>query len=51
MTTLAPSSLYGSSSFLQLTRTAIEAWMNSNFGHMPSPTTELAVLERLKIDV
>ena len=30
--TLAPSFLIGSSSFLQVTRTCMKAWMNSNFG-------------------
>ena len=37
--------------FLQLTRTTIKAWMSLNFGPTPPPTTELAAIERLKIDV
>ena len=32
MNTLAPSFLNRSSSFLQVTRTCMKAWMNSNFG-------------------
>ena len=40
--------MVGSSSFLQVTRTTIKAWMSLNLGQMPSPTTELAVIERLK---
>ena len=32
MNTLAPSFLIGSSSFLQITRTCIKAWISSNFG-------------------
>ena len=32
VSTLAPSFLIGSSSFLQVMRTTIIAWMNSNFG-------------------
>ena len=31
MNTLAPSFLIGSSSFLQVTRTCMKAWMSSNF--------------------
>ena len=48
MTTLAPSFLDGYSSFLQVMRTTVKAWMRSNFGQIPSPTTEIAVIERLK---
>ena len=48
MTTLVPSFLDGSSSFLQVTRTIIKAWNGLNFGLIPSPSTELAALERLK---
>ena len=33
---------------LQLTRTIIKAWMSFNFGKIPSPTLELAALERMK---
>ena len=48
MTTLVPSFLDGSSSFLQVTRTTIKAWMNLNFGKIPSATRELAAIEHLK---
>ena len=48
MTTLAHSFLNESSSFLQVWRTFIKAWMNSDFGQIPSLTTELATLECLK---
>ena len=51
MSTLAPSFLNVSFYFLQVTRTTIKTWICSNFGHIPSPTTELAALECLKIDV
>ena len=37
----------GSSSFLQVTRTTIKAWMSSNFGWIQSLTAELAALECL----
>ena len=47
---LVLSFLNGSSPFLQVTRTAIKACMSLNFCQMPSPTTELAALERLKND-
>ena len=40
--------LIGSSSFLQVTRTAIKAWMSSNLGRIPPLTSELVALERLK---
>ena len=40
--------LIGSSSFLQVTRTTIKAWMSSNLGRIPLLTSELAALERLK---
>ena len=46
--TLAPSFLNQSSSFLQVTRTCIKAWMGSNFGQIPTPTPELSALARLK---
>ena len=46
--TLAPSSLIGSASFLQVTRKCIKAWMSSNFGKIPPQITELAALGRLK---
>ena len=45
---LVPSFLIGSSSFLQVTRTTIKAWMNLNFDGISRLTAELAALERLK---
>ena len=48
MTTLVPSFSNGSSSFLYVTRSTIKAWMALNFGKIPSLTSELAALERLK---
>ena len=48
VSTLVPSFLIGSSSFLQVTRPTIKAWMSSNFGRIPPVTSELAALERLK---
>ena len=48
MTTLVPSFLDGSSSFLQITRPTIKAWMSLNLGKIPSLTSELAAPERLK---
>ena len=48
MTTLVPSFLDGSSSFLQVTGLNIKAGMILNFGKIPSLTSELAVLECLK---
>ena len=53
MNTLAPSFLIQSSSFLQVTRTCMKAWMSSNFGQIPS-TPELSALctsERLTFNV
>ena len=38
----------GSSSFLQVTRTTIKAWMSLNFGRISPLTVELAALEHLK---
>ena len=35
VSTLSPSFLIGSSSFLQVTRTTIKAWMGSNLGRIP----------------
>ena len=43
-----PSFLIGSSSFLQVTRTTIKAWMSWNFGGISPLTAELAALECLK---
>ena len=51
MNTLAISFLIGSSSFLQVTRTIIKIWMGLNFGQIQQQTTELAALERLKINI
>ena len=48
MTTLVPSFSNGSSSFLQVTRSALEAWMGLNFSKNPSLTSEFAALERVK---
>ena len=48
MTTLVTSFSNGSSSFLQVTRANIKAWMGLNFGKIPSLTSELAALECLK---
>ena len=48
MTTLEPSFLDGSSSFLQVTRPTIKALMGLNFSKISSLTSELAALERQK---
>ena len=48
MTTVVLSILNGSSSFLHTIRTTIKAWMSLNIGKIPSLTSELAALERLK---
>ena len=48
MKTLAPSFLIRSSSFLQVTRTCMKAWMSSNLGQIPPPTPELSTLAHLK---
>ena len=48
VTTLVLSILNGSSSFLHAIRTTNKAWMNLNFGKIPSLTLELAALERQK---
>ena len=48
VTTLVPSFSNGSSSFLRVTWSAIKAWMGLNFGKIPSLTSELAALERVK---
>ena len=47
MNTLAPSFLIGSSSFLQLSRTCMKAWMSSNFGKL---ATELRPLIDVRIE-
>ena len=48
MTSLVQSFLDGSSLFLQVTSPTIKARMKMNFDKIPSPTLELAALERLK---
>ena len=48
MTTLVQSFLDVSSSFLQVTSPTIMGLMSLNFGKIPSLTSELAALERLK---
>ena len=48
MTTLVPTFSNGSSSFLQVTRSTMKALMGLNFGMIPSLTSELAALERVK---
>ena len=48
VSTLAPSFLIGSSSFLQVTRTTTKAWMSSNLGRILPLTSELVALEPLK---
>ena len=48
VTTLAPSFLYRSLSFLQVSGTCIKACMNLNFSHIPLLTTESAAFVRLK---
>ena len=48
VTTLAPSFLIGSSSFLQATRTPIKSQMGLKFGKIRSGSYELPALERLK---
>ena len=47
MNTLAPYFLIGSSSFLQVTRTYMKAWISSNFGKF---ATELLPLIDFKIE-
>ena len=46
MNTLAPSFLIGSSSFLQVSRACMKAWMSSNFGKF---ATELRPLIDVRI--
>ena len=48
VSTQEPLLLIESSSFLQVTRTTIEAWRSLNFGGILPLTLELAALERLK---
>ena len=47
VSTLAPSFLIESSSFLQVTRTTITSRTSSKFGQIGQRTAELAALERL----
>ena len=47
MKTLAPSFLIGPSSFLQVSRTCMKAWMSSNFGKF---ATELLPLIDVRIE-
>ena len=48
LTTLAPSVLIGSSSYLQVTRTSITSRTSSKFGQIGPRTAELAALELLE---
>ena len=48
VTTLAPSFLIGSSSYLQVTRTSITSRTGSKFGQIGPRTAESAALERLE---
>ena len=48
VTTLAPSFLIGSSSYMQVTRTSITSQTSSKFGQIRPRTAELAALERLE---
>ena len=48
VTTLAPTFLIGSSSFFQVIRTIIKAWMSLKFCRIQQGTYELAALERLE---
>ena len=51
MGTLVSSFLDGATSFLQVTRTTINAKLSMNISKIPSPTTELAALGHLKTNV
>ena len=48
MTTLAPSFLIGTCSFLQVTRTTIKSRMSSKFSQIQPLTLELDALDQLK---
>ena len=48
VSSLVPSVLIGSYSFLQVTKTAIKAWMGLKFSKIERGSMELAALERLK---
>ena len=47
MTILVSSFVDGYSSFLQVTRITIKAWISLNVGYIPSPIMELTAIERL----
>ena len=51
MATLATSFLIEFSSFLQVTRTCIKAWLSSTFGQIPPLSLEITALEHLKKSV
>ena len=48
MSSLAPSFLIGSSSYLQVTKISITSGTSSKFGQIGPRTAELAALERMK---
>ena len=48
VSTLAPSFLIGTSSYLQVTRTSITSRTSSKFGQIEPRTAKLAALERMK---
>ena len=48
VTTVAPTLLIGSSSYMQVTRTSITSRTSSKFGQIGPRTAELAALERLE---
>ena len=48
MSTLALTFFMGSPSFLQVTKTAIKAWMGSKFGKIGQGSAKLATFEHLK---
>ena len=48
VSTLGPSFLIGSSSYLQVIRRSITSWMSSKFGQIGPRTAELAALEGLE---
>ena len=49
VSTLAPSFLIGSSSYLQVTRTSITSPASSKFGQIGPRTADLAALERIDL--
>ena len=49
MNTLAPSFLIGSSSFLQVSRTCMKAWMSSNFGKFATELIDIRIKFLLNI--